>query len=251
MSKGILFLTLFSLSFHSFADKESICGINDDRTLSFDSKIGRLSIEGQYKGCTATLISDSCAISAGHCLSVLDVVEFNTLPSVNGEPTPSDPKDTYKIDKDSIVYEEGSSVAGNDYAVFKIKPNSITGNLPGTVQGYYPVSYAKPQRGDIVRITGYGVAPQSKEGNFAQQTHTGKITALPGFFKMGAGFSYDVDTTGGNSGSSVILERTGEIIGIHALGGCHSTGGANEGTLISKHKKLMDAIKRCIAQDKR
>ena len=51
---------------------------------------------------------------------------------------------------------------------------------------------------------------------------------------------------GGNSGSSIILELTQEIIGIHTHGGCTSFGGTNQGTLINEHKKLVAAIKACL-----
>jgi hypothetical protein len=42
--------------------------------------------------------------------------------------------------------------------------------------------------------------------------------------------AYTADTTGGNSGSPVILEATGQVIGVHTHGGCTSTSGSNKGT---------------------
>ncbi|TQV77584.1 hypothetical protein FLL45_04535 [Aliikangiella marina] len=41
---------------------------------------------------------------------------------------------------------------------------------------------------------------------------------------------YTADTTGGNSGSPIIDEATGEAVGIHSHGGCSSSGGNNNGT---------------------
>lgn len=249
MANGIVAIIVTFFSLNLFASPETICGSNDDRVLSFDTKIGRLSELGKYKGCTATLISDSCAITAGHCKEVLDVIEFNTPASKDGVPVPSELHDLYRIDQASIVSEFDGKV-GNDYAVFKILPNEITGKLPGVLQGHYNVSFKKPSKGDKIRITGYGVDEGDATGNFAQQTHTGKIKSMGGFFQRPSIITYDVDTTGGNSGSSIILESTNEIIGIHAMGGCSSFGGTNKGTLIAKHAELQKAIKACLQSDR-
>jgi V8-like Glu-specific endopeptidase len=55
---------------------------------------------------------------------------------------------------------------------------------------------------------------------------------------------------GGNSGSSIILESTNEIIGVHSHGSCGVWGDYNEGTLISKNKKFKAAIQECINSEK-
>src|SRR5690606_20127707 len=47
----------------------------------------------------------------------------------------------------------------------------------------------------------------------------------------GTTMRYQVDTTGGNSGSPVIDEATGEAVGVHTHGGCTTAGtGSNSGT---------------------
>lgn len=251
MIKTISILFLGFLSSTVFAAPVSICGTTDDRVLSYDAKIGRLSTFGEYKGCTATLISDGCAITAGHCLSTLDVIEFNTVPSKDGKPVPSNSNDIYKINKKSIVAHDGGP--GNDYAVFKIDRHATTGKLPGAIQGYYNVSFEKPKSGQIVRITGYGAAYSNPTGNFAQQTHTGAITSTGngGFWVKASDMGHTVDTMGGNSGSSIILEKTNQIIGIHTHGGCHARGGSNQGTLLSTHAKLKRAIQSCLESERR
>ena len=61
-----------------------------------------------------------------------------------------------------------------------------------------------------------------------QHTHNGLIA--------GASLSslqYAVDTTGGDSGSPVINDGTGEAIGIHTHAGCSAGGGANNGTSLN------------------
>ena len=50
-----------------------------------------------------------------------------------------------------------------------------------------------------------------------------------------------MDTTGGNSGSPVIDDTTGEAIGIHTHGGCFNGGGANAGTW-ANHPGLQAAL---------
>lgn len=247
MTKTLWIGAIFFTSLHSFASQKTICGATDDRDLSFELKVGRLSTLDTHKGCTATLIGDSCAITAGHCAPVLIRAEFNTPISVDANPQPSKSEDVYLIDQDTIKLEDNGP--GKDWAVFKFKRNETTGKLPGEVQGYYNVSFNQVKKGDTIRITGYGVDSGDVTGNFAQQTHTGKIVKAGGFFSK-THLKHTADTMGGNSGSSIILEKTQEIIGIHTHGGCYSGGGANQGTLINKHNNLVVAIKACLNSEK-
>ena len=237
-----LSLSLFSLT--TFAQNKTICGSTDDRTLSEDKKVARASSNSRNYGCTATMIGRSCAISVGHCVGSLEKLSFNVPLSINTIAQPSSPEDTYYRTKDFLRYKNNG--AGNDWAVIRILPNKITGLYPGDVQGYYQVDLINEARhGDIVRITGHGVDREDKIRNFAQQTHTGKIKKLGSFWNK-AKLGYSVDTMGGNSGSSVILERTQKIIGVHSHGGCTETGGNNEGTLIAKNKIFKQAIEQCL-----
>jgi V8-like Glu-specific endopeptidase len=241
----IISITLLAASF-SFAGVKSICG-QDDRVLSFNSKVGRLSEDGAHKGCTATMISNSCAITAGHCKPVLIRAEFNTPVSIDNEPQASDKKDLYYIDQTTIVSQDEGP--GKDWAVFKFKSNTITGKLPGTVQGNYDVSFEKLIKGQKIEITGYGRDEGDLDKHFAQQVHQGEIVKLGHTLFGKSAMSHIVDTMGGNSGSSIINLDTQEVVGIHTHGGCKSSGGDNMGTIISKHKKLMEAIKNCLASE--
>src|SRR5690554_7675225 len=117
MYKGLLTALLLTFCSTAMAATKSICGPADDRALSFDPHIGRLAVAGDNKGCTVTMISDDCAISAGHCLEVLEQAEFNTPISSDGNPQPADERDTYLIDQESIVYQDEGP--GKDWAVFK------------------------------------------------------------------------------------------------------------------------------------
>lgn len=245
MNKGLFFIIILSLTLTSaFAGQKSICGENDDRIVSFENKIGRLFADETHKGCTVTMISDTCGITAGHCLPVLKFAEFNTPLSVNGQAQASDPRDVYPVDESSIVHEDGGP--GKDWAVLKLKANEITGKLPGQVQGFYDVDFAQPSRGTTLRITGYGRDNDDADRNFAQQTNTGKLVGTGSIFFGRTIMTHTVDTMGGNSGSTIINERTQKVIGIHTHGGCRETGGSNKGTLISTSTELKQAIRACL-----
>lgn len=247
MNKGLCLVILLSLTLiNANASQKSICGENDDRVVSFENKIGRLFMDETHKGCTVTMISDKCGVSAGHCLPVLKYAEFNTPLSVDGQAQASDPRDVYPVIESSIVFEDEGP--GKDWAVFELGQNEITGKLPGAVQGFLDVSFKKPRRGISLRITGYGRDNDDLDRNFAQQTNTGKLQSVGSIFFGTTMLTHTVDTMGGNSGSTIINDKTQEVIGIHTHGGCHSSGGSNKGTLISTHSKLREAIKACLSK---
>lgn len=246
MYKGLLTTLILTLTSTATAGVKTICGPNDDRVPSFESKIGRLSVKGKHLGCTATLISDNCAITAGHCKEVLEIAEFNTPASVDGKPQGSASEDVYEIDQDSIKHQDEGP--GKDWAVFKFKRNAITGKLPGELQGHYNVSFSTPKKGIELMITGYGRDSADAERNFAQQTNTGNLESVGSIWRGKSVLEHTVDTMGGNSGSSIIDVENDEIIGIHTHGGCHSSGGSNMGTLIAKHSELKAAIKACLGR---
>lgn len=233
------------LSISSIASDKSICGNTDDRIPSNDPKVARaLDSRTGTGGCTVTMISSTCAVSAGHCKSVLKVAEFNTpMSDSRGRIQHPSEEDVYDIDQDSIVYKNGG--IGNDYSVMKVLPNKITGALAGDVQGYYTVSFEAPTPGDIIRITGFGLDRNDRVRNLAQQTHTGEVK-LAGSRSNSSEMSHVADTMGGNSGSSIINEVTGEVVAIHTHGGCSSRGGSNSSTMIAAHQVYMDAITACL-----
>ncbi len=200
---------------------ESQCGPVDNRIVSTDPRSGRL----LTIGCTAWLISDGRFVSAGHCVSsagAANTVEFNVPPSLaNGTIQHPGPQDQYVVDDSTIVFTEGG--IGNDWGVFKTFPNSQTGLTALQAQGsfYNVVQDLGPA---TIRITGYGV--DSGTANQTEQTSTG-----PNAGSSGTTMRYQTDTEGGNSGSPVIDEATGNSVGIHTNAGCSTAGGgSNSGT---------------------
>lgn len=233
------------LSAHANDFSESLCG-KDNRQFSYDQKVARV-VESldKYTGCSATMIGTDCAISAGHCIKILNFLEFNIPHPRTGElGSHAAPEDTYTINKSSIVFLDKGM--GKDWAVFKVNPNAITGKLAGEVYGSYEISYKKPRRREMLSITGHGMVRNDRETSGLQRVAKGKLKGFSILFKNS--FTYKVDTEPGNSGSAVISEKTGKIVGIHTNGGCSETGGENRGTIIAKNKDLIKAIKSCLSK---
>ena len=211
----------------SSLEPDSICGGTDDRVLSTDPRVAR----NQPTGCTSWMINDCnhCFLTAGHCTGNLQVVEFNVpLSNTNGSLNHPPPSDQYAVDSASLQSNGGQGV-GNDWAYFGVFDNSTTGQSPYTTQGSQAFDLVNPPAvtGQNIRITGNGStsSPVSPTWYLVQKTHAGPYVSA-----AGTSVRYTTDTTGGNSGSPVILDGTNQAIGIHTHGGCTSTGGSNAGT---------------------
>ena len=198
---------------------ESQCGPTDDRIASNQPATGRL----LNIGCTAWIIPNGKFASAGHCLdgSNSTVVEFNVPLSLPGGTLQHPgPEDQYSVNVSTKIYTNGG--IGNDWGVFEVFPNSITGLMPKEAQNaYWPL--VQDLGPDSIRITGYGV--DGGTANQTQQTHIG-----PNAGSSGTTMRYVTDTEGGNSGSPVIDGLTNNAVGVHTHGGCNSSGGNNNGT---------------------
>ena len=249
-----LFILGLVVSSTVIASEKSICGLEDNRSVSHVSQVGR-AIESKLgqNACTLTMFSKSCAISAGHCSRVLKYAEFNTPLSIERVLQRSAEEDIYEIDSSQLKSVHNG--IGDDWAVMRLKPNEVTKKYPGDVQGFIEVSFDDFEIGDEVKITGYGVT--SEPDTFqAQQSHRGKITGVgledvPWVVNQEAVIQHQVDTTGGNSGSSIVHMPTGKIIGIHTNAGCgFSERFSNTGMIIAKNEELKKAIKTCLDSEK-
>ncbi|MEE9127575.1 MAG: trypsin-like serine protease, partial [Planctomycetota bacterium] len=216
----------------------TICGTKDNRTFSTDPRVGRTSA----RGCTGWLINKRTMVTAGHCTrtTASDMLSFNVPKSTStGAKRQSHPNDQYAVDLNSLQRLSGGF--GKDYAVALLVRNSNTKKYPGEAQkqwfqlGTVPTSTATQN----IRITGYGTTSPRNELNGAQKTHVGPMYQITSTY-----LRYRTDTTGGNSGSPVIQENTGQAIGVHTHGGCRSSGttNANYGTSISVFRSVADAV---------
>lgn len=206
----------------------SVCTNADQRVLSSDPRLGR----AMPVGCTAWIVNDcnSCLITAGHCAITpdnLDVIEFNVpLSLADGSPLHPAPQDQYAVD-DSSTQSTGFAPLGADYAHFGCFPNPSTGLTPFQAQGARFTLAPPPafQAGANLRVTGYGLRATPPEWNLAQQTDDGAWSG-----SQSTTLLHQVDTTGGNSGAPIVLEASGEAIGVHTHAGCSPFGGSNGGT---------------------
>lgn len=219
---------------------DTICGNTDDRVLSNDPRVARL----WPVGCTGWMITDCnhCFLTAGHCSgSSMQIAEFNVpLSSASGAAQHPGPQDQYTIDTAS-VQTNGGLGTGNDWTYFGVHPNSTTGLTPWQANGgqAFDLLPTPPSvSGQTIRITGNGStsSPVSPTWYLVQKTHTGPYASF-----TGTTVRYVVDTTGGNSGSPVILDGTNQAIAIHTHGGCTASGGSNIGTG-SNHAALQAAL---------
>lgn len=217
----------------------SICGPTDDRILTFDNHVARM----LPAGCTGWLFFENsfctgCFLSAGHCAGVNNVVHFNVpLSDSSGAIVPPLAIHQYSIDFASVQSFNGPDI-GEDWMVFGCFDNPITGLQPLAAQGLFgiPLATSIPTPvGQGVVVTGYGV--DNSVFNQVQQSDVGPFVGATGNI-----IEHMVDTTGGNSGSPVIVGPIGEAIGIHTDGGCNlPLFLRNHGTSIT-HPDLQTAI---------
>ncbi|MHC4140772.1 MAG: trypsin-like serine peptidase, partial [Planctomycetota bacterium] len=213
----------------------SICGPDDDRTLSTDDRAGRV-LPG---GCSGWLFSDegSCMLTAGHCVVAgVEVVEFNVpLSDGTGAIQHPGPEDQYAVDVSSIQFAYGFD--GNDWCYFGTFANTETGLTVLEAQNAFHIlaDGPPPVAGQTIRVTGYGLDDSPPERSQVQQTHAGPYVE---FAETEYLVRYEVDTRAGNSGSAVVDEQTGEAIAIHTSEGCDEVGGANLGTGVNNDTPL-------------
>lgn len=230
-------------------EPSSLCG-DDNRVASNDNRVGRLF----FGGCTAWRATNGAFLTAGHCADfdpdeegprlpdgvpdLTGVVEFNVpLSYSNGFPIPAAVDDQYPIDEESVVwrYDGVDQGLGKDWAVFAVFA-AETGLLPHEAYGLpFRMTREKPDAGNTVRVTGFGSddTPPGSQGyrnaqNFTDQTATGPYVD-EGVSGQDIEHEYQVDTTGGNSGSPIIWTANDLTIGIHTFGGCDD-GAGNHGT---------------------
>jgi hypothetical protein len=225
------FISGYDVGYANVTGVDTICGTTDNRVPSTEVRVGRLLNSNMNALCSGGLVSsNSCYMTAGHCVSsgTVFTVEFNCPPSTaGGSIVHPGPQDQYPVIYSTLAFQNGG--IGNDWCIARLANNTTTGLPAALLQGFYRLATTLPALNSVTRITGFGSA--SGVLNLANKTHTGPLVTAGG--TNGTTVRYQVDTTGGNSGSSVIDDATVRAFGIHTHGGCTSTGGQNSGTAIT------------------
>ncbi len=195
------------------SDRGDGCGIcsADDRTPSSDNRFARL----MPVGCSATMYNtDSCFVTAGHCLYSADVLEFN-VPDSNSNCSVNHPP---VVDQFPVIAQAGNDGGvGSDYGGMKAGTNS-SGETPYERYGTMaPIASSIPSSGYLT-VNGYGVDSQCVRSQ-TQQFCDGPMLSLTSDTVI-----YNLDITYGNSGSSILYN--GEIIGVvtHCSYSCENYG---------------------------
>lgn len=221
----------------------SICDSVDDRIPEVDPIMARI----WPIGCSATIIDDANAsfLSAGHCGPASgSVVQFNVpLSASNGSPISPPPDDQFPIDFASV--QRQSIGTGNDWSYFAAFTNATT-LTPSQRQGPGAnVAPASPTTvGTPLRLSGFGTtsSPISPTWNQALKTHQGPLHAI-----IDTRLRHRVDTTGGNSGSGIMLDlgpagASRTLVGIHTHAGCSASSTSSNVATVIQHPALRSAL---------
>jgi hypothetical protein len=177
------------------------CGPNDDRVSSDQDWAGRL----LPAGCTASVYNtDSCAVSAGHCVGGQMLIEFK-VPLNNPNCSSAHPPVTEQFPVTAFLFTNGG--IANDWSALTVGTNNLGQTPFGRYGEFRPLASTPPQVGQPATVWGYGADDECLLSG-TQQTSDGFIEVVEA-----TGLRYSIDVTFGNSGSGVL--RNGlENIGI-------------------------------------
>jgi hypothetical protein len=186
------------------ADNCGICGA-DDRVPSNELWSCRL----MPVGCTGSVYNtNSCLVSAGHCADGGwdNVAQFNVPSSQSNCNTQNPPvADQFPI----LAHLFLNAGVGSDWAVMTTGPNNLAQTAYQRYGVYRPITEYSVTPGTACEVWGYGVDNDNPTRSQTQQYSAGAVVSRHSTY-----YTYDADTTYGNSGSALMNANNDNIIGI-------------------------------------
>ena len=191
------------------------CGPTDDRVPSNEDWSARF----LPAGCTASIYNtDSCAVSAGHCIGGAMVLEFK-VPLSSPNCNLNHPPIAEQFPVLQFAFTNGG--VGNDWSAMTTGTNNLGQTAFQRYGVFKPIASTQAVVGQPATVWGYGVDDVCT-ANQTQQTSSGFIEEVSGNL-----IRYSIDVTFGNSGSGV-LRNGNDIVGIVTHCCC-----PNQGTLVT------------------
>jgi hypothetical protein len=191
-----------------------ICGADDRAASNEDWSCRLMSV-----GCTASVFTtNSCLVSAGHCISGQLVAQFRVPATTAGCATVNPPvADQFPVTSTS----QQNAGVGADWSVLRVGTNGAANGNQRPFQRYGKLKRIAPALAattNPVEMFGFGVDLTCTRSQ-TQQRSGGAITAV-----MSAHYEFNADVRGGNSGSGLL--KDGRIIAIvtHCSVGCPNFG---------------------------
>lgn len=159
-------------------------------------------MRGAVRSCSGTLIGRDLFLTAGHCFDPSPTpqtqVTFNFQTDPAGNPRPEQ--------RFQILGVQEHRLGGLDYEIIRLAGN------PADTFGFALVSPVDAAVGDMACVIGH-------PATVPKQIEAGPVTAFDG-----NEIRYnEVDTLPGNSGSGILHDPTGRLVGVHTNGGCAGT----------------------------
>lgn len=187
----------------------------------------KITMSNGWGACSGTLVGKDLFLTAQHCEGACSdmAVTFGFLESR---------QETFRCKE---IVEKGDGSIAKDYLVLRLEGS------PGVAWGWYPLS---DEPLEVERPLLMIHHPEARPMQLSQEAEC-RIT----------GFEYDMmqhrcDTMSGSSGSGILTRETDpekvRVVGIHTLGGCDSSNGANSGvavaTLAPKSALIRSLVKK-------
>ena len=210
-------------------------------------------IEAVDGWCSGTLITDDLVLTAGHCFR--QDPRGWTVPRINGTDDPIPRAEIARnmsvgfnyqwapnfseVREQKIVKVTGlveDQLYGLDYAIVRLAENPAP---PGPGSKHARVAAADAPAGSTICVIGHPRGRQKRitTGHAATADHS---TVYPDDYI----YYDDLDTDGGCSGSGILSDLNGSIVGIHTNGGCQDpNAGNNHGVRIASLLRASPVLK--------